>query len=136
MQNLKIKIAIVALSLFMIGSLYACSSSHKKSEENIETPIDTINQKGNLVKGKLIIGHEVRLFAHTEDHTEYWIVDTSGKLQEEYEKVVGPDTSPYTPVYAELKIIDLGKSDEGFAADYASVYKVVEIIKIEPLELH
>ena len=31
------------------------------------------------------------------------------------------------PVYAELEVIDAGKSDEGFAASYPSVYQVVKI---------
>ena len=35
-----------------------------------------------------------------------------------------------TPVYVELEVIDMGKSDEGFAADYAGVYHVMKINKI------
>ena len=30
----------------------------------------------------------------------------------------------------ELEVIDMGKSDEGFAADYAGVYHVMKINKI------
>lgn len=35
-----------------------------------------------------------------------------------------------TPVYVELDVIDMGKTDEGFAADYEGVYSVTKIKKI------
>ena len=38
------------------------------------------------------------------------------------------------PVYAELKVYDKRKSMEGFAAEYVGTYKVVEVIKVKPLD--
>ena len=86
-------------------------------EEAIPTP-DTPTQKLLSVKGKLIIGHETR-----------WIVDKTGELLQKYDgETKGIKNG--TPVYVELEVIDMGKSDEGFAADYAGVYHVMKINKI------
>lgn len=92
------------------------------------------NDSTLLVKGKLVIGHEIRSFIALGDTAEYWIVDKSGQLVKEYKKVTGTGSKPYTPVYTELKVMDTGKSEDGFAADYAGVYQVVDIIKVSPME--
>lgn len=49
-------------------------------------------------------------------------------------KTIGNNSEPYTPVYAELKVIDTGKSNEGFAAEYAGVYHVKEVLNISPIK--
>lgn len=80
-------------------------------------------------KGKLIIGHETRSFTSEGDSTDYWIVDKTGELLQKYDgETKGIKNG--TPVYVELEVIDMGKSDEGFAADYAGVYHVMKINKI------
>lgn len=97
-------------------------------EEAIPTP-DTPTQKLLSVKGKLIIGHETRSFTSEGDSTDYWIVDKTGELLQKYDgETKGIKNG--TPVYVELEVIDMGKSDEGFAADYAGVYHVMKINKI------
>lgn len=97
-------------------------------EKAIPTP-DTPTQKLLSVKGKLIIGHETRSFTSEGDSTDYWIVDKTGELLQKYDgETKGIKNG--TPVYVELEVIDMGKSDEGFAADYASVYHVMKINKI------
>ena len=94
----------------------------------IPTP-DTPTQKLLSVKGKLIIGHETRSFTSEGDSTDYWIVDKTGELLQKYDgETKGIKNG--TPVYVELEVIDMGKSDEGFAADYAGVYHVMKINKI------
>ncbi|WP_418707244.1 hypothetical protein [Barnesiella intestinihominis] len=55
-------------------------------------------------------------------------------MKEEYEKTIGNNSEPYTPVYAELKVIDTGKSNEGFAAEYTGVYHVKEVLNISPIK--
>lgn len=82
----------------------------------------------------MVIGHEVRSFIAKGDTTSYWIIDDSGTLKEEYEKTIGNNSEPYTPVYAELKVIDTGKSNEGFAAEYTGVYHVKEVLNISPIK--
>ncbi|MEG0455121.1 MAG: hypothetical protein RR559_07245 [Bacteroides sp.] len=88
------------------------------------------------VQGKLSIGHEVSSFTPCGDTLTYWVDDHANHLDSLYKKAVGENAEPYAYVYAELKVTASGKRDEGFAADYDGVYKVVEIIKVEPMELH
>ena len=59
----------------------------------------------------------------------YWIVDKTGELTQKYDNVT-KGVKNGTPVYAELEVVDMGKSDEGFAADYDGVYQVMKINKI------
>ena len=48
------------------------------------------------------------------DSTDYWIVDKTGELLQKYDgETKGIKNG--TPVYVELEVIDMGKSDEGFA---------------------
>ena len=65
---------------------------------------------------------------------EYLTKEQKEKLKEEYEKTIGNNPKPYTPVYAELKVIDTGKSNEGFAAEYTGVYHVKEVLNISPIK--
>ncbi len=51
------------------------------------TPIQPAISTTFTVKGKLVIGHEVRSFIAEGDTTSYWIIDDSGTLKEEYEKI-------------------------------------------------
>lgn len=81
------------------------------------------------VKGELIIGHEVRSFTAENDSMTYWIVDETGELTQKYDDVT-KGVKNGTPVYVELEVVDMGKSDEGFAADYDGVYQVMKINKI------
>lgn len=96
----------------------------------------TNNQKEQTmtVIGTLVMGHEVRSFTAKGDTTEYWITDKTGRLTELYNKAVPDGMQNYTPVYTELKVIDRGKSDEGFAAEYAGVYEIEDIISICPMD--
>lgn len=88
-------------------------------------PASTAN-KSLSVKGELIIGHEVRSFTATGDSFSYWIVDQTGGLMRMYDETTG-GVKNGTPVYVELEVADEGPSDEGFAADYAGVYRVTKI---------
>lgn len=84
-----------------------------------------------VVTGKLVIGHEVCSFVVAGDSAEYWFIDRSGKVQQEYERIVPEGIKSYTPVRVEMKVKYLGKSDEGFAAEYDGVYEVLELLKME-----
>ncbi|WP_337761380.1 lipocalin family protein, partial [Barnesiella intestinihominis] len=58
------------------------------------TPIQPAISTTFTVKGKLVIGHEVRSFIAEGDTTSYWIIDDSGTLKEEYEKTIGNNPKP------------------------------------------
>lgn len=83
-------------------------------------------EKAISVQGRLIIGHEVRTFTPDNDSIPYWIIDKTDKLFARYDELTG-GTKNGIPVYAKLKVIDMGKSDEGFAVNYKGVYHILEI---------
>ena len=98
-----------------------------KTEKQMKTE-DSVS----VITGKLIIGHEVRSLMVDGDSTEYWFIDRSGNVEQEYERVVPEGIKSYTPVRVEMKVKYLGKSDEGFAAEYDGVYEILELLKMEP----
>ena len=58
-----------------------------------------------------------------------WVVDETGELIQKYDEIT-KGTKNGKPVYVELEVIDMGKSDEVFAADYASTYQIMKVNKI------
>lgn len=76
--------------------------------------------------GTLIIGPEVRSFKPDGSQDTYWVIDKTGKLYQEYDRVTGGIKNG-VPVRARLQVEDSGKSDDGFARDYKSVYAVHKI---------
>lgn len=82
------------------------------------------------VKGTLYIGHEVRSFRADGDTLDYWIVDETDRLLPEYDRITD-GVKNGKPVYIEMEVIDKGKADDGFAADYSGVYHITDIHKIE-----
>lgn len=83
-----------------------------------------------VIRGRVVFSHEVRAFTPEGDTTEYWLQDRGGALEEVYDRLTG-GVKNGTPVRAELRVRYLGPSDEGFAAEYAGVYRVMEIIRLE-----
>lgn len=84
----------------------------------------------NTVRGELVIGHEVRTFTACNDTMEYWLKDLTGRLVQTYDSAAQGKCNG-RPVYAELKVRNMGKSTEGFAAGYAGVYEVTEVNKVK-----
>lgn len=82
------------------------------------------------VSGLLRFGHEVRSFTDFQDNKEYWILDYSGQLMSEYQKIIGTDILAYQPIKAVLVVQDVGKMTDGFGADYDGAYEVKEIISL------
>lgn len=81
------------------------------------------------VKGTLVLGHEVRSFTAEGDTLAYWVIDKSGDLTARYDELT-KGVKNGTPVYAELEVENKGKSEEGFAKDYAGVYHVIKVNKL------
>lgn len=82
------------------------------------------------VEGTLVIGHEVRSLTVDGDSVAHWVTDETGTLYEKYDEITGGIKNG-TPVHVRLKVREAGRPDEGFAAGYAGVYHVTEIIRIE-----
>lgn len=125
----------------IFATCIACTNREQgKKEQTLDYPegqvsteeVITTDDSISVVTGKLVIGHEVRSFVMEGDSVEYWFIDRSGAVQQEYERVVPDGIKKYTPVRVEMKVKYLGKSNEGFAAEYDGVYEVLELLKMEP----
>ena len=58
----------------------------------------------------------------------YWLIDDTQQLQTLYSDFKAKATEPYAPLRIKLKGIDQGPTSEGFAADYDSVLRVLEVL--------
>ena len=81
-----------------------------------------------VVKGEIVIGHEANVFKPCGSDKEYWVTDKTGKLGTLYNELT-EGKKPYNPIFAEIKIIDKGKSTEGFPARYEAVYDIVDVLE-------
>lgn len=106
------KLLIIALSL---GILSGCSDNTKE------------------VEGTIRLGHEVRAFTDNQDQKEYWLIDKSGQLKTAYQQAIGSNVMNYQPIKAKLKVQDLGKIEDGFAAEYDGTYEVKQILTLTPI---
>lgn len=112
---------------------YAKADGASGEKEVIPASVITPAKKRFSVKGELVIGHEVRAFVAEGDSADYWITDETGELVQRYDEVT-KGVKNGTPVYVELEVVDMGKSDDGFAAEYTSVYQALKINKMAPVE--
>ena len=120
--------------LFLLASaILALSACSQKEAAQTAAPA-TETDSTYTVSGQLVIAHEVRAFTADGVTTEQWIIDKSGKLISDYRSLTSDGVEKATPVKAILKVKDLGKLDDGFAADYDNALEVVEIVSLQPLE--
>lgn len=120
------------LFLFASAILTLSACSQKEAAQTTAPAAET--DSTYTVSGQLVIAHEVRAFTADGDTTEQWIIDKSGKLISDYRSLTGDGVEKATPVKAVLKVKNLGKLDDGFAADYDNALEVVEIVSLQPLE--
>lgn len=99
------------------------------NQETIPAAVLTPAKKLLSVKGELVVGHEVRSFKAEGDSADYWIVDETGELMQKYDDMT-KGIKNGKPVYVELEVVDMGKADDGFAADYEGVYQIMKINKM------
>lgn len=113
------------------GELLLRYSKQSKSTGKEEIPASAITPAKKLisVKGELVIGHEVRSFRAEGSSADYWVDDETGELIQKYDETT-KGTKNGKPVYVELEVADMGKAEDGFAADYDGVYQVMKINKI------
>lgn len=100
-----------------------------KTGDAVPASVLTPAKKSFVVKGQLVIGHEVRSFVPEGDSIGYWIYDESDELYQRYDELT-KGTKNGKPVSAELEVVDMGKADDGFAAEYTSVYEVVKVLSM------
>lgn len=83
-----------------------------------------------MQEGILTIGHEVRSFRPDGSDEEFWVVDKTGRLMDMYDKATGGMKNG-KPTKVRLKLEYNGKWEDGFAAEYAGVYFVREVLALE-----
>lgn len=142
---MKPQLCLTAAALLLLA---ACGSGPRKNAGNAPTESETAAAVPNTrtakaaqypadsvlhLRGRVVMAHEVRSFVPEGDTAEYWIVDRSGALEREYDRVTGGQKNG-APAEAELKARYKGPSDEGFAAEYEGVFEVVELISVEKAE--
>jgi len=88
----------------------------------------TTEQKAQVVSGELVLGHEANVFKPCKTDKEFWVTDKTGKLTTLYNEL-NKDKKPYTPIFAEIEIIDKGKAKEGFPAKYDGVYDIIGVVQ-------
>ena len=106
--------------LFLVGASFVlCACAENKAE---------------VISGTLTMGHEVRAFVPDGQDKEFWLIDKSGDLYEQYQKVAPIESGAYIPVLAELKVTELPKMQDGFGAEYDGTYDVIETISITKIK--
>ena len=110
--------------LVLCGVVVACTNGYDATHQPLaKAELSSVQQVAGIVR----IGHEVRSFQDNRDCKEYWLVDKSGNLEKEYQTVIGNETQRYQPVFARLKVKNIGKMSEGVGAEYDGAYEVIEI---------
>ncbi len=105
----------------------------KNSEINTDFPIYSEKRESksdstqNILRGRITLGHEVSSFSPCGDDKEFWIM-AEEELTQLYFNLT-KNQEPYSPIFVRIEIIDKGKSEDGFAADYDSTYEVVNILE-------
>lgn len=83
----------------------------------------------DIMDGLVTIGHEVRSFVPEGSGDEFWLVDRTGVLEDNYDRLTG-GVKNGKPVRASLKVEYAGRWDDGFAAEYDGVFLVREVLSV------
>ncbi len=81
-----------------------------------------------VYKGLYSFGLEVKSFKECSTGREYWVKDSSGKLELEYSNM--NFEKPYEPVYVEVEAMKIKSGQEGIGAEFDSTMIVTKVQKI------
>lgn len=131
---MKKQILIILAVILVIGGFYIYKNSVKDTTDSpfIEEVDDNI-EKSEIMKGRIVFGHEVRTFQPCGEKNEVtesqWIDGSSpayDQIKNDYEQEMD-GTGPYSPMYAEIIGRNIPSPTEGFGADYAKTIYIDEI---------
>ncbi|QZK97060.1 hypothetical protein [Flavobacterium psychrophilum] len=126
------KYILIVTSVFL---LLSCKKDNQKittAEE--KTPKEQLGGKSELLEGELSIGFEVSSFRPCNEKLDYWIDDSTSRMDSLYTSIVGEDNlGKYKAVYCKLKVYKLPKATDGFASDYDGLMNVDEIIEMSAI---
>lgn len=81
-----------------------------------------------VYKGLYSFGLEVKSFKECSTGREYWVKDSSGKLELDYSNM--NFEKPYEPVYVEVEAMKTKSGQEGIGAEFDSTMVVTKVQKI------
>jgi copper homeostasis protein (lipoprotein) len=84
--------------------------------------------ENKLYKGLYSFGLEVKSFKECSTGREYWVTDSSKKLELEYSNM--NFEKPYEPVYVEVEAFIKRSDQEGIGAEFDSTMVVTKVQKI------
>ena len=84
---------------------------------------------GGRFRGHLVWGHESRSFTTCDGGREGWVINDSGaELVEVYEELT---STPYQPMFVEVRGEWVEAPAEGFGADFSEALRVTELLRAE-----
>jgi len=108
----------ICLILLILNTLSACKNSAKKAGP--KEPV--------IYHGLYSFGPEVKSFKDCDDGQEYWVADSSAKLELSYAQM--HFEKPNEPVYVEVEATKVKSGTEGIASEFDSTLVVRKLIKI------
>ncbi|WP_419802323.1 hypothetical protein [Mucilaginibacter sp.] len=84
--------------------------------------------ESKVYKGLYSFGLEVKSFKECSTGREYWVKDSSGKLELDYSNM--NFEKPYEPVYVEVEAMKIKSGPEGIGAEFDSTMVVTKVQKI------
>lgn len=84
--------------------------------------------ESKVYKGLYSFGLEVKSFKECSTGREYWVTDSSKKLELEYSNM--NFEKPYEPVYVEVEAVKKRSGQEGIGAEFDSTIVVTKVQKI------
>ncbi|MDH3905350.1 MAG: hypothetical protein OEV16_06860 [Gammaproteobacteria bacterium] len=98
--------------------------------DGLAVPLEQAAQmQGGRFRGHLVWGHESRTFASCDDGREGWVINESGaELEEVYRELT---STPYQPMFVEVRGEWVAAPTEGFGADFGEGLRVTELIRAE-----
>ncbi len=106
--------------IFFIGCMIAMLGSCTCNKHSRPAPA--------VYKGLYSFGLEVKSFKECSTGREYWVKDSSGKLELQYSNM--NFEKPYEPVYVEVEAIKKRSGQEGIGAEFDSTMVVTKVQKI------
>ena len=86
--------------------------------------------ESRVYKGLYSFGLEVKSFKECSTGREYWVKDSSGKLELQYANM--NFEKPYEPVYVEVEAFKKHSDQEGIGAEFDSTIVVTKVQKNHP----
>ncbi len=81
-----------------------------------------------VLRGLYSFGPEVKSFKDCDSGQEYWVADSSAKLELEYSNM--NFEKPYEPVYVEVEGTKVHSGKDGMGSEYDSTLIVKKLVKI------